>query len=204
MDAGLGTMKSSAVAAVSGLRDVSGAVGSLTLNDVTFSGSFGASGGSGASGGGSRSAGPGGTTNGSFNANSFTVAGVDPANDPLGPLAASTIVSGHALTAAETDQDVAVVDSNYAKAQKLTTGSKITVAGKSFTIVGIATAAQGVSGSDVYIPLARAQSLAGMTDEVNMIYVSAASAADINAVSVRSTGPCRPRPSQRQATSPAM
>jgi putative ABC transport system permease protein len=40
VDAGPGTMKSSAVAAVSGLRDVSGAVGSLTLNDVTFSGSW--------------------------------------------------------------------------------------------------------------------------------------------------------------------
>jgi putative ABC transport system permease protein len=178
--AGLGTMKTSAVATVSGLKDVSGAVGSLTLNDVTFSGTFSAKGGSGS---GSGSAGPGGTTNGSFNANSFTVAGVDPADDSLGPLAASTITAGHGLTAAEASQDVAVVDSDYAKAEKLTTGSKITVAGKSFTVVGIAAAAQGVTGSDVYIPLARAESLAGMTDEVNTIYVSVASAADVNAVS---------------------
>jgi putative ABC transport system permease protein len=178
--AGLGTMKTSAVAAVSALKDVSGAVGSLTLNDVTFSGTFSAKGGSGSASG---SVGPGGTTNGSFNANSFTVAGVDPSNDSLGPLASSTITSGHGLTAAEADQDVAVVDSNYAKAEKLKTGSKITVAGKSFTVVGIAAAAQGVTDSDVYIPLARAQSLAGMTDEVNTVYVSVASAADVNAVS---------------------
>jgi len=180
VNAGLGTMKTSAVGTVAKLMNVSADVGSLTLNDVTFSGTFSAKGGSGS---GSGSAGPGGTTNGSFNANSFTVAGVDPSNDSLGPLATSTITSGHGLTAAEANQDVAVVDADYAKAEKLKTGSKITVAGKSFTVVGIAAAAQGVTGSDVYIPLARAQSLAGMTDEVNTIYVSVASAADVNAVS---------------------
>jgi hypothetical protein len=35
---GTGTMKSSAVTTVAALKDVSGAVGSLTLNDVTLSG----------------------------------------------------------------------------------------------------------------------------------------------------------------------
>jgi putative ABC transport system permease protein len=76
-----------------------------------------------------------------------------------------------------------VVDSNYAKSENLKTGSKITVAGKSFTVVGIVAAAQGVTDADVYIPLTRAQSLASMSGDVNTIYVSAASAADINAVS---------------------
>lgn len=76
-----------------------------------------------------------------------------------------------------------MVDSNYAKSENLKTGSKITVAGKSFTVVGIVAAAQGVTDADVYIPLTRAQSLASMSGDVNTIYVSAASAADINAVS---------------------
>jgi ABC-type lipoprotein release transport system permease subunit len=179
---GLGTMKSSAVATVSSLKEVSGAVGSLTLNDVTLSGTFGANGG-GAPGGAGGAAGSGGTASGSFNTNSFSVAGIDPSNDSLGPLSSGTITAGHSITAAESDQNVAVVDSNYAKSQNLKVGSKISVAGTSFTVVGIAAAAQGVTDADAYVPLARAQSLASMPGEVNTIYVSAASASDIAAVS---------------------
>lgn len=176
---GLGTMKSSAVTTVAKQKDVSAAAGALVLNDVTFSGTFSST--SGPSGG-SRGSQEGGTS-GNFNTNSFTVTGVNPSNDTLGPLSSGTITSGHGLTAAEADQNVAVVDSNYAKSQNLKTGSKITVAGKTFTVVGIVQAAQGVTTADVYIPLARAQALANMPNEVNTIYVSAASAADISAVS---------------------
>ncbi len=175
--AGLGTMKSSAVTTVAGQKDVSAAVGTLVLNDVTFSGTFSSS----SSGGSAGTRGSG--TSGNFSANSFTVTGVDPSNDTLGPLSSGTITSGHSLTAAEADQNVAVIYSNYAKSQNLKTGSKISVAGTSFTVVGIVQASQGVSEADVYIPLARAQALAGMPDEVNTIYVSAASAADISTVS---------------------
>jgi putative ABC transport system permease protein len=176
---GTGTMKSSAVTTVSALKDVSGAVGSLTLNDVTLSGTISAGGG--ATGG--RSGGSGGGAAGAFSTNSFSVAGVDPANDSLGPLSSGTITSGSALTASQANENVAVVDSNYAKSENLKTGSKITVAGQSFTVVGIVQAAQGVTDADVYIPLARAQALANMANEVNTVYVSATSATDISAVS---------------------
>jgi ABC-type lipoprotein release transport system permease subunit len=176
---GTGTMKSSAVTTVSALKDVSGAVGSLTLNDVTLSGTISAAGGA----PGGRSGGSGGGAAGAFSTNSFSVAGVDPANDSLGPLSSGTITSGSALTASQANENVAVVDSNYAKSQNLKTGSKITVAGKSFTVVGIVAAAQGVTDADVYIPLARAQALANMANEVNTIYVSATSATDISALS---------------------
>jgi ABC-type lipoprotein release transport system permease subunit len=181
---GLGTIKSSSVTTLSGLKDVSGAVGSLTLNDVTLSGTFGASGG-GSSGGGAPGAtgGSGSGASGSFNTNSFTVGGVDPSDDSLGPLSSGTITSGHGITSAEANDNVTVVDSNYAASKGLKTGSKITVAGKSFTVIGIVKAAQGVTDADVYIPLARAQSLANMPGEVNTIYISAPSASDIAAVS---------------------
>jgi putative ABC transport system permease protein len=182
--AGTGTMKSSAVTTVSGLKDVSGAVGSLTLNDVKLSGTVSAGSGSadaGASGGGSGAG--GGAANGAFSTNSFSVSGVDPSNDSLGPLSSGTITAGHAITTAEANENVAVVDSDYAKAQNLKTGSTVTVAGKSFTVVGVVQAAQGVTDADVYIPLERAQTLANMAGEVNTIYVSAASASDISAVS---------------------
>jgi ABC-type lipoprotein release transport system permease subunit len=182
---GFGTIKSSAVTTVSGQKDVTAAVGSLTLNDVDLSGTFSQSSGSTGSSGSGRSGGQGGGgfANGSLSTSSFSVSGVDPSNDSLGPLSSGTITSGHAITTAEANENVAVVDSNYAKQENLKAGSKITVAGKSFTVVGIVAAAQGVTDADVYIPLARAQSLANMPNEVNTIYVSAASASDISAVS---------------------
>jgi ABC-type lipoprotein release transport system permease subunit len=169
---GLGTMKSSSVTTVAKQADVAAAVGSLVLNDVTLSGKVSAT-------GGASAASPGGVASGNFNTNSFSVTGVDPSNDALGPLNSGAITSGHGLTVAEADENVAVVDANYAKSENLKTGSKITVAGKSFTVVGIVQPAEGVTGTDVYIPLARAQALADMPDEVNTIYVSASSAADV-------------------------
>src|SRR6266566_5026633 len=172
---GMGTIKSSSVTTVSGLKDVSGAAGALVLNDVKLSGTVSA--------GGGQPGGQGGSGSGSINSSSFTVTGVDPAHDALGPLSSGTVTSGHNITTAESDSNVAVVDSNYAKAQNLKVGSSVTVAGKTFGVIGIVQAAQGGSSANVYIPLARAQALANMPSEVNTIYVSAASAADISAVS---------------------
>ncbi|MGD0066761.1 MAG: ABC transporter permease [Streptosporangiaceae bacterium] len=183
---GLGTLKSSSVTTVSGLKDVSSATGALVLNDVKLSGTVSAGGSPpGAQGG---SGGSGGSGSGSISSSSFTVTGVAPADDSLGPLASGTITSGHSFTTAESDSNVAVVDSDYAKAQNLKVGSKITVAGKTFSVIGIVQAAQGETSADVYIPLARAQALANMPDEVNTVYVSAASAADISAVSTEISG----------------
>jgi ABC-type lipoprotein release transport system permease subunit len=177
--AGMGTIKSSSVTAVSSLKDVSAAAGALVLNDVKLSGTVSA--GSGQPGARGAPGGSGGS--GSINSRSFTVTGVNPSDDSLGPLSSGTITSGHAFTTAESDSNVAVVDSNYAQAQNLNVGSTVTVAGKTFSVVGIVQAAQGESPADVFIPLARAQALANMPDEVNTIYVSAASASDISAVS---------------------
>jgi len=178
---GMGTIKSSSVTTVSNLKDVSGVAGVLVLNDVKLSGTVSAGGGQPGTQGGAGASGSSGT--GSINSSSFTVTGVDPADNSLGPLSSGTITSGHSFTTAESDSNVAVVDSDYAKAQNLKAGSTITVAGKTFSVVGIVQAAQGVTSADVYIPLARAQALASMPNEVNTIYVSAASAADISAVS---------------------
>jgi putative ABC transport system permease protein len=172
---GLGTIKSSSVTTVSNLKDVSAASGALVLDDVKLSGTVPT--------GSSQPGARGGSAAGSIKSSSFTVTGVDPSQDSLGPLGSGTITSGHTITAAESGSNVAVVDSNYATAQNLKLGSKITVAGKAFTVIGIVQAAQGGSSANVYIPLARAQALANMSNEVNTIYVSATSAADISTVS---------------------
>jgi ABC-type lipoprotein release transport system permease subunit len=172
---GLGTIKSSSVTTVSGLKDVSGATGALVLNDVQLSGTVSA--------GGGQPGGQGGAGAGSLKSNSFSVTGVDPADDALGPLGSATLTSGHDITSAEANSNVAVVSSDYAKSQNLKVGSNLTVAGKTFSVVGVIQPAQGVTAADAYIPLARAQTLASMPGEVNTIYVSAASASDITAVS---------------------
>jgi ABC-type antimicrobial peptide transport system permease subunit len=108
---------------------------------------------------------------------------VDLSEGSLGPLASGKITSGHNFSSADSTSSDAVVDSNYASAQGLKTGSTIKIAGKKFTVIGIVTEAQETSAANVYIPLARAQSLAGMKNQVNTIYVSAKSASDIPAVS---------------------
>ena len=120
----------------------------------------------------------------------FTVDGVDPAHRGLGPLSSGTLRSGRAFTSAEADSDVAMVDRYYAAAHKLKVGSSVTIAKKSFKVIGIVSQPQGSGAPDVYIPLARAQALATkgpgssahLNHEINMVYVSAASSADIGTV----------------------
>jgi ABC-type antimicrobial peptide transport system permease subunit len=176
---GLGTLTSSSVTKISGQKDVEAVAGALVLNDLKLSGSFSA----GSSRSGSAGSGGGAPTSGAFNANTFSVTGIDPSHDSLGPLSSGTITSGHSLSRSEANANVAVVDSDYAKENSLKVGSTLSVAGKSFTVVGIVKAAEGVTDSDVYIPLARAQALADMKGEVNTIYVSTTSAADVTYVS---------------------
>jgi ABC-type lipoprotein release transport system permease subunit len=176
--AGLGTLRSSSVAQITGLKNVSGASGALSLTDLKLSGTFPAAGSAGPGGG---SGGSGGKS--SISTSTFSVTGVDLSEGSLGPLASGKITSGHNFSSADSTSSVAVVDSNYASAQGLSTGSTIQIAGKKFAVIGVVTEAQGTSAANVYIPLARAQSLAGMKNQVNTIYVSARSASDIPAVS---------------------
>ena len=169
-----GTLSSGSLATVARQHDVTGAAGSLALNDVTVSGTV-------------PSLTSGKNLSSSFTTNSFTVAGVDLAHPGIGPLSSARLTSGTALAAADANSDKAVVDSNYATQNKLTVNSTISVGGTSFKIAGIVSAPQGGSPPDVYIPLAKAQSIgkagnARLSGKVNTIYVKAASAADISAV----------------------
>lgn len=160
----------SAVASVSKLRHVTAAAGGLTLTDnqVKLSKNFG----------------KGGALP---QPNSVSLEGVDLAHLKLGPLTSGTITSGRSLKASDAHSNVAVVDSNYAKSQKLKVGSTVTIDKKKFKVVGIVTQPQGSNPAQVYIPLPRAQAFtlgngAKLKDKVNTIYVTAASAADISAV----------------------
>jgi putative ABC transport system permease protein len=118
---------------------------------------------------------------------SFTVDGADTSHLGLGPLSAGTITSGRSLRSSDATSNVAVVDSGYAASHKLEIGSTVRIVKHSFKVVGIVAQPQGGSPPDVYIPLARAQAIGtaagkSLRNDVNTIYVTAASAAVIPAV----------------------
>jgi len=179
----LGTLKSSSVTTIAQTQNVTATAGALSATDLSISGKVPTtsnSNGGGFGGGGSGGGGGGGPT--SIKTSTFAVLGVDTGAGRVGPLSSDKIASGRTFTAAEANSDVALLDANYAKQHKLATGSKITVGSATFTVIGTVAEPQGGTTTDVYIPLQRAQSLAGMSGEVNTIYVAAASATDISAV----------------------
>jgi ABC-type antimicrobial peptide transport system permease subunit len=189
----LASVPASSVTTVAGLNGVAAAAGGLTLNNRTITGTVPAiNTNSGGGGGGGFGGGGGGSSTGqsfraSFNTNSFGVEGVDLSAGELGPLSSGKLTSGRTFTTADASSDVALVDSNYAAQNKLTVGSTIAIGNSSgtatnFKVVGIVGEAAGDNPSDVYIPLAVAQNLANMKNDVNTIYVAASSSSNIPAV----------------------
>src|SRR5580658_8141404 len=190
----LASISGSSVSTVADLHDVAAAAGGLTLSDRTLSGTVPAinvnGGGGGGFGGGG--GGGGGSTGQSFRANfttnSFTVNGVDLSAGELGPLSSGKLSSGRTFTNADASSDVAVIDANYAAQNKLTVGSTIAIGNSSgattnFKVIGIVSEPAGDNPSDVYVPLAVAQKLANMKNDVNTIYVAASSSSAIGPVS---------------------
>jgi putative ABC transport system permease protein len=161
----------STVAEVARLRAVTAAAGGITLTDNTTT--FGQS------------------SNSLPQPSSFTLDGVDTSKLSLGPLSSASLTSGHSFTAADADAGVAVLDSGYATSKNLKAGSVLTIDKIKFTVIGIVRQPQASSPPDVYIPLARAQAMSlyagspngDLNGQVNTVYVTAASAADIPAVS---------------------
>jgi ABC-type lipoprotein release transport system permease subunit len=180
---GLGTITTTDVSSVSHLTNVAAAAGGLTLTDRVVTGTVPAVNTSGGGGFGGGGGGGGGSFRSNFNVNSFTVDGVDIANGELGPLSSGKLASGRTFTSADASSNVAVVDSNYATSNKLTTGSTITIANTSFKVIGIVSVPASDNTSDTFIPLARAQTLASMKNDVNTVYVAANSASNITGVS---------------------
>ncbi|MGW0550807.1 ABC transporter permease [Streptomyces altiplanensis] len=178
---GFQTLASSTVGKVAEQDGVADAAGGLSLQVLKVSGQFkrgevekaqparpgGPGGGTGTGGGGGAVRGGGAA----FGVDSFSVYGTDVTEPALGPLTSSEITSGRTFTDAETDAEVAVVDSAYAQEKKLKTGGTVTVSGTKYKVVGIATADSGDAAAHVYVPLKQAQTLAGAKDEVTTVYV---------------------------------
>ncbi|KOU57537.1 membrane protein [Streptomyces sp. MMG1533] len=186
-------LKSSLVEKVAAQKGVASAVGALTLNVTKVNGSF-TQGQAQNQEQGQTQGGPGGGTSGStaqpqvqgggasFDVNSYSVAGVDVADQTLGPLAGSEITSGKTFTAAQTNAKVAVLSKSYAKENEYKVGSTFKISGTKYTVIGIATPDSSDAGTDVYLPLKQAQTLADAKDQVTTIYVKATDSKQIETV----------------------
>lgn len=167
------------VSKVASLHGVSAATGGLTLTDLTFSGTIpsfptGSSFPSRSSGTASSGAGS------SFSINSFTVDAVQISSSGVGPLSPSEITKGAYFATSQNDALVAIVSSSYATQASLDVGSTIDVAGKALSVIGIASTPS--SATEVFIPLGTGQTLAGLKNEVTIIYVSVSSASEVGSV----------------------
>ena len=131
-----GALSQSEVARVAQLHDVSAAAGGLVLTDNQI------------------------TLPSASNPNiqpptSFTVDGTDISHPRLGPLSNARLISGRAFTAADGNSDVAMVDASYAAAHDIKLGSKTTIGGIKFTVIGLLSQPEASSPPNMYIPLAR-------------------------------------------------
>ncbi|MEA9986881.1 MULTISPECIES: ABC transporter permease [Subtercola] len=181
------------LATVQAVSGVAAATGTLSLENVTFSGQIPQRG-TGASGtGGTRTGGaapstaaPTGGADGAggsaFNLNRFSVLGLDPSGDSVGPLSAVTLADGRLLSAADAGTDNAVLDANYATSASLATGGTIAIAGTTFTIVGTVSSSgsDSATAANVYIPLDVAQTLSTNTGKISNIYVQASSSSAVD------------------------
>ncbi|MFH0522009.1 ABC transporter permease [Streptomyces sp. M41] len=194
---GFETLPASTVTKVGAQSGVSDAVGGLSLQVVKVSGEFtrgqfqqgrsdgGQQGGDGSGPGAGGTGQPQGEVRGGgadFDVNTYSVYGTDVTEPALGPLTSSKITSGRTFKATETDAEVAVADTSYAKEKKLEVGSKVTVKGTELKVIGIATPDSGDAAADLYVPLKRAQTLAEAKDKVTTIYVKASDSQRIDAV----------------------
>jgi len=192
VDRGTTSFDSTALDTVSGIDNVTAAAATLSLSNTTFDGAlpdFSESGGmptggDAAAGGTPPSGGPDGAGGSSFSVDSFTVLGLDPADEAVGPLSAVSLTDGRSLESADAGTNVAVLDASYATTAELVVGDTVAIAGTDFTVVGLvsASSADAATASNVYIPLDVAQSLSGLDGQVTDVYVQAASSTDIDQI----------------------
>jgi putative ABC transport system permease protein len=154
----LGLVPAGSVTSVAHLAHVASAAGGLELSGLTQSGGI---------------------------PQVIPIEGVDVGHLGLGAFASGTLSAGRDFTAAENSAQVAVLDANYAAANRLSVGSTATLAGTAFRVIGLLDQPQLSGATDIYIPLARGQALArtpagkSLTSQVNVIYVAATSADQI-------------------------
>lgn len=191
---GASTFDEGALETVLGVDDVAAASATLSLTNTTFNGEmpqFRQDAGGTTETGPSTDVqaappegGPDGAGGSAFDVDSFSVLGLDPTADAIGPLSAVALAEGRTLEADDAGANVAVLDADYATSAELAVGDTLDIGGTDFEIVGTVTsnAAEAASAANVYIPLDVAQALSGEEGMISSISVQAASSTDISQV----------------------
>jgi putative ABC transport system permease protein len=191
---GASTFDASALDTVADVDGVAAASAALSLTNITFEGelpdmaarsdSGPVTDGETAEGEQPPAGGFDGAGGSAFDVNSFSVLGIDPGADAVGPLSAAELDEGRGLEASDTGQAVAVLDASYATSAELAVGDTIDVGGTEFEVVGTvtSTSADAATASNVYIPLDLAQQIAELDGQVSDLYVQAESSDQIAAV----------------------
>jgi putative ABC transport system permease protein len=108
----------------------------------------------------------------------YSIAGVDPSQPDIGLVTPSLVSKGRFLTAGN---DALVADS-YAASNGLKVGSKLDLNGTGFKVVGLVRPPLGGQTADVYVPLAKLQSLASQKSLTNVVLVRADSGTSVGQV----------------------
>ena len=198
---GTATFDASTLSTVAGVDGVSAATATLSLQNSSFSGTLpdfsqGSSGGAGTDSGTGTgtdagtapqappTGGADGAGGSSFDVDQFAVEGIDVTADAVGPLTSVTLADGRTFTADDAGKDVVVLDQTYATSADLATGDTLAVGGTDFTVIGIvaSTSSDAATASDTYVPLDTAQTVSGLTGQISTVYVTAASASDVDSL----------------------
>ncbi|GAA1449327.1 ABC transporter permease [Leifsonia poae] len=194
---GATTMADTTLATVQKVDNVKSAAAVLSLTNTSFSGTLpnfqqlreqrqaaGGAGGTETQPTAPPTGGADGAGGSSFTVDSFSALGLDPAGKAVGPLASVTLTGGRTFTSADAGKDVVVLDAAYAKTASKAVGDTVTIGGTAFKVIGIvaATGSDSTTAANTYIPLDVAQKLSGETSKVTSVYVTAASASDIDQI----------------------
>jgi ABC-type antimicrobial peptide transport system permease subunit len=108
----------------------------------------------------------------------YSIAGVDPSQPTIGLVTPSLVSSGRFLKNA----NEAIVADSYAATHRLDVGSKLDLNGTSFAVVGLVRPPLGGQTADVYIPLAKLQTLAKQQKLTNVLLVRADRSSSVGSV----------------------
>ena len=169
----------SVVSTITGLAGVSTAAGGLTLNAIHLEGTVPEQTQQPGVFRGPPQAGQDGGPR-DVDVTAITVSGVDERNRELGAITPAQVTSGRYF--GTTDAREAVLDTGYAARQGLTAGETVSLGGKKFTVVGLASTPLGGQASDVYVKLSQLQALSDRKGRVNTVYVRAKSSEQVGAL----------------------
>ena len=168
---------SAKVADISNIDGVAVAAGGLTLNSIHIEGvipeqadqpQFG------------QAPTPGAGPPDNIDATNLSVSGVDETVKALGAITPGQVTSGRYFREGEARD--AIVNESYASREGIALGDEVKLGGKTFTVIGIAETPLGGQSSDVYVKLDQLQALSDRKGRVNVAYVRAESAGDVDAV----------------------